>query len=257
MVRAGSLRHIKIHQAAAEGFQQGADAYERGRPGYPQAAIDWLLGKVAVGPASTIIDLGAGTGKFTRLLQPAGARIVAIEPVAGMREQFMKAVPGIQILDGTAEGIPLSSGTADVVTAAQSFHWFATPAALAEIHRVLGEDGWLVLIWNRRDLADPLQAALDLIVSPHRGEAPAHEWDRWRGVMAESSLFRPAGEARFRLEQQANQQGVIDRVTSTSFIASLDEAARNQIIERVRELVPDSTAVVLPYVTDVFLFRRK
>jgi hypothetical protein len=112
------------------------------------------------------------------------------------------------------------------------------------------------LIWNRRDLRDPLQAALDQIVHPHRGDAPAHERDSWRAVLDADSRFRLRGEGQFSLEQPTDQDGVVDRVVSTSFIASMDDVSRAGIERRVRALVPAGDLVILRYRTDVFVFER-
>jgi SAM-dependent methyltransferase len=245
-----------VHQAAAEGFERGAESYERGRPGYPKTAVRWMLGGLGVSARSTVVDLGAGTGKLTRMLVRSGAQVIAIEPVPAMRRTFARMLPGVSIIDGTAESMPLASGSVDAVTAAQAFHWFATRRAVDEIHRVLRPDGGLGLIWNRRDLRDPLQAALDAIVRPHRGVAPAHERDQWRQVIDGNPRFRPAGERQFKQGQPVDAEGVVDRVLSTSFIASLGEPARSQVIRQVRDVIGDHSELILRYVTDVFLFRR-
>jgi len=79
---------VDVHRAAAEGFGRAAATYERGRPSYPEAAVDWLVTSLGIGQGTTVIDLGAGTGKFTRMLRPTGARIIAIEPVPAMRDEL-------------------------------------------------------------------------------------------------------------------------------------------------------------------------
>src|SRR5256885_15113017 len=127
---------MSVHWRAAEGFGRAAAAYERGRPGYPQAALDWMVERLGITPDSTVVDLGAGTGKFSRMMRATGARVIAVEPVAAMRVELARAVPGIEVLDGTAEAIPWPDASADAVTAAQAFHWVGGPAALSEIHRV-------------------------------------------------------------------------------------------------------------------------
>jgi SAM-dependent methyltransferase len=246
---------MTIEPAAAQGFGRAADAYERGRPTYPSEAVEWMLGALGIGPGDCVVDLGAGTGKFTRLLVPSAARIIAIEPIAAMREEFARAVSGVEIFDGTAEAMPVQDGSADAVVAAQAFHWFATQQALVEIHRVLRPGGGLALIWNRRDRSGPVQASIDEIVLAHRGVAPAHEGDRWRNVLADNPLFQPAAERQFLLEQEVDQQGLIDRVVSISFIASMDAAERATIVEELKPLVPRDGRLVLRYRTDVFLFR--
>src|SRR5947207_10920282 len=247
---------MSVNRTAAEGFGRAAAAYERGRPDYPQAAIGWMVDQLGITPVSTVVDLGAGTGKFSRMMRSTGARVIAIEPVAAMRIELTRAAPDVEVLDGTAEAISCADASVDVVTAAQAFHWFAGPAALNEIHRVLRPGGGLGLIWNRRDKRDPMQAAIDAIIRPYRAEAPTHERDPWRGPMMVSALFRPAGERQFSHEQTVDIEGLVDRVLSISFIATLPEDERATVRDRVRALV-DQTPITLPYLTDVFLFRRR
>src|SRR5437870_1623416 len=95
----------EIHHAASEGFGAAADEYERARPDYPQAAIDFLADRLGLRPGATVLDLGAGTGKLTRQLVPTGATVVAIEPVEAMRAQLRASVPGVEVIDCTAEQI--------------------------------------------------------------------------------------------------------------------------------------------------------
>ena len=145
---------------AARGFQAGAEAYERGRPGYPTDAVDALTDALGVGPGATVVDLAAGTGKLTRLLVPSGATVIAIEPVDAMRRTLAAMLPRVPVVAGTAESMPLRDGSAGAVVAAQAFHWFDGEAALAEIHRVLAPGGRLGLVWNvRRVPAHELEPA--------------------------------------------------------------------------------------------------
>src|SRR5262245_8910257 len=101
-----------IHRLAAKGFDVAADAYDRGRPSYPEAAIALLVAELGICADSKVVDLGAGTGKLTRQLLPTGARIVAVEPVAGMRSRLVAlAAEGrgaLEVLDGSAEHIPIA-----------------------------------------------------------------------------------------------------------------------------------------------------
>ena len=137
-----------VHPAAARGFGQGTDAYVRGRPDFPPAALDWLCNDLGLRAGTTAVELGAGTGKCTKLLVETTATVVAVEPVAAMLERLARDLPGVAAVHGQAQRIPLADASADAVVCAQAFHWFATAEALAEIHRVLKPRAPLGLIWS-------------------------------------------------------------------------------------------------------------
>ncbi|HEY4915702.1 MAG TPA: class I SAM-dependent methyltransferase, partial [Solirubrobacteraceae bacterium] len=99
----------------------------------------------------TVLDLGAGTGKFTRALVSRGLDVVAVEPLDEMREILQQQLPDVRALAGTAENIPLDDDSVDAVTVAQAWHWVDERRALPEVARVLRPGGELCLIWNRRD----------------------------------------------------------------------------------------------------------
>jgi ubiquinone/menaquinone biosynthesis C-methylase UbiE len=157
-----------IHDAAAAGFAVGAGAYVTGRPDYPPEAAQWLREVLGLGPGKTVLDLGAGTGKFIRYLKDTGARVVAVEPVDAMRAELSRRHHDVDALAGTAEAIPLPDASLDAVVCAQAFHWFATTRALPEIRRVLRVGGMLGLIWNVRDESVPWVAAVSAITTPMR-----------------------------------------------------------------------------------------
>src|SRR5690606_23377221 len=91
----GAWQHLgmPIHDVAARGFGSAADAYEQGRPTYPPDARGWLADRLPLRPGTVVCDLGAGTGKLTRLLGDTGARVIAAEPLAGMRTVLAAACP--------------------------------------------------------------------------------------------------------------------------------------------------------------------
>jgi len=149
---------------AAPSFARSADAYERARPGYAPEAVAFLAERLGLGPGRVVVDLAAGTGKLARQLVPSGARVVAVEPLAEMRSLIPE---GIEVLDGTAEAIPLPDDFADAVTVAQAFHWFDAEAALRQIERVLRPGGSLALVSNRRD-----PGAFDEVLARHRAHPP-------------------------------------------------------------------------------------
>ena len=157
-----------IHDSAARGFDRSAGDYERGRPEYPAAAIDLLARELRIGPGSSVVDLAAGTGKLTRGLIRTGARVIAVEPVQGMRTELIRAVPGAEVLAGTAEAIPLADESVAAVLVAQAFHWFDHPKAIREFRRILKPGGFVALIWNARNTGQShLMAAYERIVTTY------------------------------------------------------------------------------------------
>lgn len=237
-----------IHRAAATGFARSVDAYERGRPGYPAAALEPL----ALAPGFTVLDLAAGSGKLTRPLVESGAAVIAVEPVAEMRAALPSAA---RVVDGTAEAIPLGDASVDLVTVAQAFHWFDGEAALAEIHRVLRPGGRLALLWNRRAERDPVNDAIDALLAPHRAEVPALRGDAWRAGFERTALFGPFEGHFFDDAQMLDADGLADRVGSISYIASLPDDERAGVIAAARELAADGPATI-PYRTEVLVCRR-
>ena len=238
---------------ATRGFA-AADVYERGRPDYPAAAIAKIVERLDLRPGRTVLDLAAGTGKLTRLLVPSGANVLAVEPVREMRAELERRVPGIATLGGTAERIPLNDGYLDAVTVGQAFHWFDAGKALREIHRVLLPGGGLALIWNARDERDPLQAALSEIIDPLEGDTPRRKQGNWKTLLAESGLFEQSERLLFEHVQPVDEQRLVERVVSISFIAAAQADVRAGVEERVRELARTAyEPLQLSYMTELYV----
>lgn len=111
-----------VHHAAAEGYASLANTYTRGRPDYPPEVAGWLRDQLGLEAGKTVVDLGAGTGKFTPRLIETGAHVIAVEPVAGMLEKLAASFPQVDARPGTADAIPLPDASVDAIVCAQSFH---------------------------------------------------------------------------------------------------------------------------------------
>lgn len=252
-----------IHEVAARGFARAPGAYERGRPGYPEEAVRYLLRALRIGPGTPVLDLAAGTGKLTRNLAAVGADVIAVEPVAEMRSALASALPDVRVLAGTAEALPLGEGAVAAVTVGQAFHWFRGDEALAEIHRVLRPRGRLGLVWNVKDEAEPWVARLGRIIEPLRGAAPRQAAGAWREAFAHTDLFGPLHRRRFRLAHEVDREAVVERVASISFVAALPAAERNRVFAEVRAMLDaDLTTrgrerLVIPYRTGVYWCERR
>jgi SAM-dependent methyltransferase len=226
-------------------FGPAAELYDRVRPGYPPDAVGWMLGQTA----RDVVDLGAGTGIFSRLVASLGHRVTAVEPDPEMRAQLATS-DTIAVVAGSAEAIPLPDRSTGAVVAAQAFHWFDNHAARAEIARVLGDGGVFAPIWNVRDQTEPWVAELTGLLG---GGAAADARVHAREGRQFGPLFRRAERAEFRHAVPMTSDTMLDviRTRSRYLVAAEDE--RRKVERGVSELagrLPEQFE--LPYVAVAF-----
>lgn len=252
---------MPIHEKS-EGYREGADAYVSGRPGYPPEVAGWLRTLLGVHAGSRVLEVGAGTGKFLPVLKACGAHVVALEPVDAMRERLVRAHPDVEAISGTAESIPLPDASIDVIICAQAFHWFATPAALAEMRRVLVPGGMLGLIWNVRDERPAWMRQLSAITDPYEDGAPRYRTGAWKRVFPAPGFEAVGERAAPHHHKGPAEQVVVERTLSTSFIAGLPQAERDRIAGEVRELIARTPELAgpgnvdFPYETRIYAFQK-
>jgi len=222
-----------VHEIAAAGFSDPRD-YEAARPTYPPEAVQWFTDVLGIAPNRRVCDLAAGTGKLTRLLVPTGATLCAIEPVAGMRALLRVQVPGVPIVAGTAEAIPLRDASLDALVAAQAWHWFDHARAVDEARRVLRTGGGLGIVWNARDRSEPWIDEVWTIMDRVERRAPwrDHDEDR-RDAFANLSGFGPLLQAQFRHTQPVTPADVVRRIASVSHVAVLPPRERAAVLDEV------------------------
>jgi SAM-dependent methyltransferase len=233
-----------IHAAAADGFASNADDYERTRPGYPAAAIAYLRTVLGLGPGVTVVDVAAGTGKLSRPLLTTGARVIAVEPVAEMRDVLSRTSTGADVRSGTAEDLPVADASADAITVAQAFHWFDGAGALRQFARVLRPGGGVAVVYNHRDRAVPWLAAVNRLVEVHRFGTP-QQWDgRWREAFSADGPFTALEEAAFDNPQVLTPDEFVGRIRSMSYVGALPAGDQARLLGDVAEVLathPDTT----------------
>lgn len=138
-----------------ERFSNRVENYVKYRPAYPPEVVDLMSDEMDLAKDSIVADIGSGTGIFAKLLLEKGCQVFGVEPNAAMRaaaENFLREFSSFQSVAGTAEKTNLADNSVDFITAAQAFHWFDKAKTPAEFRRILRSNGYIVLIWNERQL---------------------------------------------------------------------------------------------------------
>ena len=207
-------------------FGSIAEDYDELRPQAPQEAVDWL---VPTG-CEMAVDVGAGTGLFTRALAGKVARVIAVEPDARMRKVLTARSPGVHVVEGRGESIPLPDAAAGAVFVSSAWHWMDHQRAVPEIGRVLRDGGRLGLIWTSRDREVAWVNDLDLL--PGQDTSGAESADRIRRRLAfdlpEPRIFHNIARETFRFVRTMTLEHVVAMLGtySRAIVASPDDRAQ-------------------------------
>ncbi len=245
----------RLVRGSAWAYDHAAPVYQRARPGYPPAVVDHAAATLGLTPASCIVEVGAGTGKFTRALTAAGLAPVALEPVAGMAAELHRSLPGVPLARSVAERLPVGDGVADAVIAAAAFHWFDRDLAGGEFRRVLRPRGGIALSWQVRDESawpwGPIGAVLDRHRDGHPSSAAIVD------AVEDLPGFAPFTRWSTPHPDTRPPREVVDRVLSVSFIAALAEGERAAVAAEVAAIVAERPGpVTLQYDVVVFTAQR-
>jgi SAM-dependent methyltransferase len=218
-------------------FDPVAEDYDRGRAGWPPELLDGVK-------ADAVLDLGAGTGKLTRLLVERYTVVHAVEPLAGMRAILARNVPRADVIPGNAERIPLDDGSVDAVFVAEAFHWFDSKAAVLEIARVLRARGTLIIAFNEWLEPWRLPDAAHIAIEERAARVPpagapkvaSGEW--MQGF--EGAPFAALEERSLPHVWETDREGVAAYYVSVSSIAQLPPAEREALRAELIEVLPDA-----------------
>ncbi|MFG6401878.1 class I SAM-dependent methyltransferase [Microbacterium sp. P04] len=238
-------------------FGTAAATYEAGRPDYPREAVEWMLQPARTADrAPRVADVGAGTGKLTRVAADLGAEIVAVDPDAQMLETFRLHVPGVPTFVGSAEELPLPDCSLDAVIVGQAWHWVQPDAASAEIARVLRPGGVLGLIWNIRDEHIAWVKRLTEVMSLSNAERMLAE-----GAPPVSAPFAAGEHRTWHWSRPMTRDTLFAMAHSRSYVLTATPEERDRIDLELGRLCDDIGAVGeatvdLPYATEAFRFVR-
>jgi len=225
---------VSDEEESATSFGSVAGSYDRVRPGPAPAAVDWLV------PAgcAVLVDLAAGTGLFTRALEGRARQVVAVEPDERMRHVLAARSPGVRVLGGRAEDIPLPDGSADAVLVSHAWHWFDPNLAVPEIARVLTDGGRLGVLWTSRDRADDWVAELDVVCPPEQPRTPDEARERLSRhhvvAMPPEAPFTAAQAASFGFARMISVDDTLEWLATASQVITADPAQRAAGLARSR-----------------------
>ncbi|GAA5881738.1 hypothetical protein JCM16303_006432 [Sporobolomyces ruberrimus] len=270
--------------------QSGASGlYDRARPSYPEPAFEKILSLLPSNDSSVVVELGAGSGIFTRgFLQAAVSQdlrkireMIAVEPSQGMREGWEKKQKEVDlkesgikvsIQDGLFDKIPVGDAQADLVVIAQAFHWVGKDgeSAIRDIARVLKPNGVLALIWNFEDRSVPWVAQLRDAYELHEAGTPQARLGWWKSIFDTSfysETYEPPQVENFHRNLRSNEQGVVDRILSKSYITALSQEEQERIAHEMRAVVKKGEgkqwidekegSFEYPYNTELYILRKK
>ena len=288
--QASIKRMLTVHSAAQQGFTaDSADKYEQGRPTYSAVSLDRIvevLNRVAENnpdSSRTIVELGAGTGKFTDSIIPhlrSNKRILkegydsqnlaylATEPSEGFRNKIVEKHTQhneVQVLFATGESIPAESNSVDAIVVAQAFHWMANTTTLKEVHRVLKKNGALIMVWNSYDYCKDWLRYVDReILTPAYGtEVPRQQNGKWRHCFEDNEMKKAFSSLHAWYDpyvHHGNRDTIINRIMSTSVIAEKDQTYQQNVLNKLNALINNhkelensrkSGHFEVPYVTEL------
>lgn len=245
-------------QRRSSSFGSAAEHYERYRPGPPTTAVDWMLPE----HATTVVDLGAGTGAMTRLLVERAATVIAVEPDGRMRDVLHRNVPGAQAVEGRGEAMPLPDSSVDAVLASSSWHWMEPIPTFRELARVLVPNGRIGVVWTGPDPAGPFMVQAQALLAqrevPDDAGDPARRGDdvglsgalldpvrqEYRLVVPEGVAFSEPEHMVQTWSVSLNADELIGLLGTLSWIILMPEERRARIFDEARRLLRDGLGVV-------------
>lgn len=253
-------------------FGQVAELYEEVRPSYPQQLVDDVAAYAGLGQGDRILDVGAGTGKATRLFAGRGQAIVALEPSADMAavaRVALREFPEVSVVQAEFERWDPPPDRFKLVISAQAWHWLDPAVRFVKAHAALVEGGALAAFWNHVDWgSSPLRAALDEVYSRAAPDFPAggpmHPRARHEDFMQPGWEEGAAGAAGF-VHPELRSYPWRQRYTTEEYVRLLSTHSDHAVLEpAVRERLLAGIAGVIDarggefemaYITHLFLAR--
>ena len=221
-------------------FSNRVANYVKYRPDYPREIIAWLEGQGALTVGSIVADVGCGPGISTRMFLENGNRVFGIEPNAAMRAaavEYLKEFPNFKPLEGTSEDTNLNDACVDLVAAAQAFHWFRPGPTQKEFRRILKPNGHVALMWNiRQETTTPFLIEYEQFIRDHSIDYEVVRHNNIGDEEVKQFLGPETHDTTFANVQEFDFQGVLGRLTSSSYMPSEDDERHPAMAKELRAL---------------------
>jgi SAM-dependent methyltransferase len=246
----------------------GADpvGYEAGRPEYPERVYEILAERCGLRAGTTVLEIGPGTGRATRRLLAAGARVTAVEPDPALAAFVRDTLPTVTVLEAPFEDADVGADRFDLAVSAMAFHWVDQERGLPKLGRALRPGGWAALWWTRfgdTSRADPFGDAVAEVLDTNSKDAPdgvPFEIDvaAWEAVLREHAGLTDARGELVAWEARMNAQQARAFYASTIALLARAEPERTRLLNRIEEIAkhPFGDSVVRPFVTAMYTARH-
>ncbi len=199
-------------------FSDTVQNYDRYRPSYSKALIDWIVTTAAVKPPDRIADIGCGTGLATRLFAKRGFSVIGIDPNEAMLADARRHRSSAIYQKGDAQNTGLESGSVDAVISAQAFHWFDFDQTMPELKRILKPSGSCFAFWNVRKRT-PLSEAYEALLRIYSGDYErTPKGAETIEAIKKHPMVRLPKESQFDNDQIVDLEGLIGRAYSSSYV---------------------------------------
>ncbi|TDO68560.1 methyltransferase family protein [Kribbella sp. VKM Ac-2571] len=233
-------------------FGAVAEAYERFRPGYPVEVLE-LVTAYAGGPIRTALEIGAGTGKATRLFAQGAIAVTATEPDAAMLVELRKHLPAnVTTVQAAFEDLPLDSSY-DLVYSAAALHWTNPEGRWARMAELVRPGGVFASFGVPIQLADPaLKEAVRAARTPYLDDdgvpspdgTPADRPMQWPGTeLEQSEWFTDVRQAVIERRLTMSAEDWVGQLSTVSAYVMLPPADRAEVFRRTLEVLPETVEI--------------
>lgn len=230
-------------------------AHYNQRAPYAPAALTALLHELALPAQAAVADIGAGTGRLSLPLRERGLRVTAVEPNAAMRA--VGEADGLAYVAARGEATGLPGGAFDLVGYGSSFNVMPANAALAEAARLLRSNGYIALMWNHRDLDDPLQRLVEQAIRKH---LPSYGYGSRRedptADIARSGLFGPVRQLTHGFVHETSREAFLDGFRAHATLLRQAGEKAPTVLADIAAAVGTADSVQVPFYTRIWWAQR-